>query len=74
MKTKDIYLAKLLHCYDSVTITIKKFEGLLETLDVLPRQLPVGAESLCCVPGHGFSLLLVLLEVRSSDAAPGVSP
>ena len=47
-----MYLAKLLHCYSPVAITIEKFEGLLETLDILPGQLAVRAEPLC-VLGHG---------------------
>lgn len=51
--TQFTYLAKLLHCNSPIAITIKKFEGLLETLDILPGQLPVRAESLC-VLGHGY--------------------
>ena len=47
-----MYLAQLLHCNSAVAITIEKFEGLLETLDILSGQLPVRAEPLC-VLGHG---------------------
>ena len=40
------HLAELVHGDDPVPITVKQFEGLLEAVDVLARQLPVRAEPL----------------------------
>ena len=45
------HLAELVHGDDPVPITVKQFEGLLEAVDVLARQLPVRAEPLR-VLGH----------------------
>ena len=45
------HLAQLLHSDNSISITIKQFEGFFQAVDVLPGELSVRAESLG-VPGH----------------------
>ena len=47
----ETHLAQLLHGDNSISITIKQFEGFFQAVDVLPGELSVRAESLG-VPGH----------------------
>ena len=76
------HLAELVHGDDPVPITVKQFEGLLEAVDVLARQLPVRAEplrvlrhavlqrsSLTGSPSAKLLLLLLLWPPHSSTAA-----
>ena len=57
------HLAQLLHSDHAVSITIKEFEGLLETLHVLPGELPVRAQPLRRVLGHDVTDVADVTEV-----------
>ena len=73
------HLAELVHGDDPVPITVKQFEGLLEAVDVLARQLPVRAEPLrvlrhavlqrSSLTGSPSDKLLLLWPPHSSTAA-----